>query len=88
MPLAPVSAPALTPREAQLLAALAADPGASSAALGSCLGVAAGTVRKALVVLRAKLGAGSNADAAALVALARKRGLPIGEAAPGEGGVR
>jgi len=52
MPLAPVSAPALTPREAQLLAALAADPGASSAALGSCLGLAAGTVRKALGLVR------------------------------------
>jgi len=37
-------------------------------------------------VLRAKLGAGSDADAAALVALARKRGLPIGEAATGGGG--
>ncbi len=78
MPLAPVSAPALTPREAQLLAALAADPGASSAALGGGLGVAAATVRKALGGLREKLGAGKDADGATLVALARERGVPLG----------
>jgi len=74
-----VSTPALTPREAQLLAALAADPAASSAALGGGLGIAAGTVRKALGVLREKLGAGTDADGAALVALARARGLPTGD---------
>ncbi len=79
------SAPALTPREAQLLAALAAEPSASSAALGGGLGIAAGTVRKALGALRAKLGAGKDADGAALVALARVRGLL---AENGEGGVR
>jgi len=73
VPIASASVPTLTPREAQLLAALAADPGASSAALGSCLGIAAGSVRKALGALRAKLGAGPDADRAALVALARAR---------------
>jgi len=89
-PLAPVvaqpvplasAAPTLTPREAQLLAALAADPVASSAALGIGLGIAAGTVRKALGALRAKLGAGPDADGAALVALARECELLVGEAA-------
>jgi len=79
VPLAPV--PALTPREAQLLAALATDPAASSAALGGGLGIAAGTVRKALGVLREKLGAGTDADGVALVALARAWGLLTGEAA-------
>jgi len=69
------TAPVLTPREAQLLAALAADPAASSAALGGGLGIAAGTVRKALGALRAKLGAGADADGATLVALARAHGL-------------
>jgi len=88
VPIGPSSVPTLTPREAQLLAALAADPAASSAALGGGLGIAAGTVRKALGALRAKLGAGPDADGAALIALARKRGLPIGETAPGGGGVR
>jgi len=73
IPIAPI--PALTPREAQLLTALAADPGASSAALGGSLGIAAGTVRKALGALREKLGAGKDADGAALVALARARRL-------------
>ncbi len=80
--------PALTPREAQLLAALAADPAASSAALGSGLGIAAGTVRKALGALREKLGAGKDADGAVLVALARANGLLIGEVTPGGGGGR
>ncbi len=84
VPLAPPSA--LTPREAQLLAALVADPAASSATLGGGLGIAAGTVRKALGALRAKLGAGPDADGAALVALGRARGLLVGEAAIGEGG--
>jgi len=88
VPIGPSPVPTLTPREAQLLAALAADPAASSAALGGGLGIAAGTVRKALGALRAKLGAGPDADGAALIALARKRGLPIGETAPGGGGVR
>jgi DNA-binding CsgD family transcriptional regulator len=83
-PVPPISPPALTPREAQLLAALAADPAASSAALGRGLGIAAGTVRKALGGLREKLGAGKDADGAALVALAR--GLLADEAAIGEGG--
>lgn len=78
MPMIIVAAPMLTPREAQLLAALATDPAASSAALGSSLGIAAGTVRKALGALRAKLGAGKGADGAALVALARARGLLAG----------
>jgi DNA-binding CsgD family transcriptional regulator len=72
-PVAPVQA--LTPREAQLLAALAADPAASSAALGGGLGSAAGTVRKALGALRAKLGAGRDVDGATLVALACARRL-------------
>ncbi len=85
-PLVPASVPTLTPREAQLLAALASDPAASSAALGLGLGIAAGTVRKALGALRAKLGAGPDADGAALVALGRARGLLVGEAAIGEGG--
>lgn len=67
------------------LAHLAADPAASSAALGGGPGVAAGTVRKALVVLREKLGAGKDADGAALVALARAGGLAIGEAGDGAG---
>ncbi len=35
--------------------------------------------------LRAKLGAGKDADGAALVALARARELPVGAAAPGGG---
>jgi len=82
----PLPPPTLTPREAQLLAALATVPAASSAALGRGLGIAAGTVRKALGALRAKLGAGQDADGAALVALARERGLLVGEAAIGEGG--
>jgi len=86
VPIASASAPTLTPREVQLLAALATDPAASSAALGRGLGIAAGTVRKALGALRAKLGAGQDADGAALVALARARGLLAGEAAIGEGG--
>jgi len=86
VPLAPASVPALTPREAQLLAALAADPAASSAALGRGLGLAAGTVRKALGALRAKLGAGPDADGAALVALARVRGLLIGAGEVGRRG--
>jgi len=64
---------------------LAADPAASSAALGSSLGIAAGTVRKALGALREKLGAGKDADGAALVALARERGLLAGEVAIGGG---
>ncbi len=85
VPLASAAAPTLTPREVQLLAALAADPAASSAALGGGLGIAAGTVRKALGALRAKLGAGPDADGAALVALARERGLLTGEAASGGG---
>ena len=84
MPLA--LSPTLTPREAQLLSALAVDPAASSAALGGGLGIAPATVRKALAALRAKLGAEKDADGAALVALARTQGLPIDEAAPGEGG--
>lgn len=83
VPPAPVLSPALTSREAQLLAALAADPAASSAALGSCLGIAAGTVRKALGALREKLGAEKDADGAALVALARERGVPVGEGGVG-----
>jgi len=74
-----VAPPPLTPREVQLLVALAADPGASSATLGGGLGIAAGTVRKALGALRAKLGAGQDADGAALVALARARGWLVGE---------
>jgi len=86
VPLVPASVPTLTPREAQLLAALAADPAASSAALGLGMGIAAGTVRKALGALRAKLGAGPDADGAALVALARAPGLLVGEATLGEGG--
>jgi len=86
MPLAPIYSPALTPREAQLLAALAADPAASSAALGGGLGIAAGTVRKALGALRAKLGAGPDADGAALVSLARVRGLLIGAGEAGRRG--
>ncbi len=81
IPIAPL--PTLTPREAQLLAALAADPGASSAALGGGLGIAAGTVRKALRALRAKLGAEKDAGGAALVALARERGVPVGEGGAG-----
>ncbi len=85
VPPAPVPPPALTPREAQLLAALAADPAASSAALGGGLGIAAGTVRKALGGLRAKLGAGKDADGAALVALARARRLLADD---GRGGLR
>jgi len=85
VPLAPTLAPALTPREAQLLAALAADPAASSAALGGRLGIAAATVRKALVALREKLGAGKDADGAVLVALARARGPSIGEVGAGAG---
>ena len=83
-----VSAPALTPREAQLLAALAADPAASSAVLGGSLGLAAGTVRKALGVLREKLGSGKDADGAALVALARARGLLVGEVRISDNGER
>ncbi len=86
MPIPIVPALALTPREAQLLAALAADPGASSAALGGGLGIAAGTVRKALGALRAKLGAGQDADGAALVALACARGLLADEGGAGVGG--
>jgi len=70
-PVPPISPPALTSREAQLLAALVSDPAASSAALGRGLGIAAGTVRKALGALRAKLGARPDADGVALVALAR-----------------
>ncbi len=88
-PVPSVSAPvpALTPREAQLLAALAADPASSSTALGIGLGIAAGTVRKSLVVLREKLGAEKDADGAALVALGRVRGLLLGEGGTGgEGG--
>ncbi len=79
-------APALTPREAQLLAALAADPAASSAALGAGLGIAAGTVRKALGALRAKLGAGQDTDGAALVTLGRERGLLADEGGAVVGG--
>jgi len=87
VPIASAAVPTLTPREAQLLAALAADPAASSAALGGDLGIAAGTVRKALGALRQKLGAGPDADGAALVALARERGLLIsGGGASGGGG--
>jgi type IV secretion system protein VirD4 len=85
LPIPIARVPALTPREAQLLMALAADPAASSAALGGGLGIAAGTVRKALGALRAKLGTGKDADGAALVALARERGLLTGEAAVGGG---
>jgi len=77
-PMTSVSAPVLTPREAQLLTALMVEPAASSAALGSGLGIAAGTVRKALGALRAKLGAAKDADGAALVALARERGVLLG----------
>jgi len=85
LPIPIARVPALTPREAQLLMALAADPAASSAALGGGLGIAAGTVRKALGALREKLGTGKDADGAALVALARERGLLTGEAAVGGG---
>jgi DNA-binding CsgD family transcriptional regulator len=81
LPIVPV--PVLTPREAHLLAALAADPAASSATLGAGRGIAAGTVRKALGALREKLGAGPDADGATLVALARARGLLAGTDATG-----
>jgi len=83
-----VSAPVLTPREAQLLAALAADPAASSAALGGGLGIAAGTVRKALGALREKLGAAKDADGTALVALARERGMLTGDSGADGGEMR
>jgi len=79
VPIASASVPTLTPREAQLLAALAADPASSSAALGRGLGIAAGTVRKALGVLREKLGAVKDTDGTALVALARERGMLTGD---------
>jgi len=86
MPIAPV--PVLTPRETQLLAALAADPASSSTALGGGLGIAAGTVRKALGTLREKLGSAKDADGTALVALARERGMLTGDSGADGGEMR
>ena len=71
----PAQQPALTRREAEALAALAADPAASSVVLGRRLGVSAGTARKYLEAVRAKLGVGKEVAGAALVALARERRL-------------
>jgi DNA-binding CsgD family transcriptional regulator len=75
--------PALTRREAGVLAALAADPAASSVVLGGRLGVSSGTARKYLEAVRAKLGVGKEVAGAALVALARARGLLAADAGAG-----
>ncbi len=68
---APVRRDELTEAEIALLAAMAAAPGASSAALATRLVVAASTVRKRQGAIRAKLG-GMEGD---LVRLARARGM-------------
>ncbi len=68
---APVRREELTEAEIALLAAMAAAPGASSAALATRLVVAASTVRKRQGAIRAKLG-GMEGD---LVRLARARGM-------------
>lgn len=68
---APVRREELTEAEMALLAAMAAAPGASSAALAIRLVVAASTVRKRQGAIRAKLG-GMEGD---LVWLARERGM-------------
>ena len=72
-----------------MLAALAAEPQASSGALGARLGVQSGTARKYLEALRKKLGATEQVTKAELVRLARARGLlPAADASDraGEGG--
>ncbi len=76
--------PPLGWREVDVLAALAVDPAASQALLAVRLGVSSGTVRKHLDGVRAGLGVGKELDGAALVALARERGVLAAE--PGTGG--
>jgi len=74
MPVAPPVSDSLTEGETALLGAMAAVPGASSAALGERLGLAASTVRKRQAAIRAKLGGGEGD----LLSLAHAGGIVFG----------